>query len=71
MLFASGLLLVYIALFAYLGWTVQVKFMVALLLGGFEVLVASSILFYLFREETWVKFSGINHMLNSVVRKES
>ena len=70
-LFASGLLLIYTALFAYSGWTVQVKFMVALLLGVFEVLVASGILFYLFREETWVKFSGINHILNSVVKKEN
>ena len=70
-LFASGLLLIYTALFAYSGWTVQVKFMVALLLGGFEVLVASGILFYLFREKTWVKFSGIDHIINSVVKKES
>lgn len=70
-LFASGLLLIYTALFTYSGWTVQVKFMVALLLGGLEVLVASGILFYLFREEIWVKFSGINHILKSVVKKES
>ena len=68
-LLASGLLLIHLALFIYSGWTVQVKFLVAFLLGGFEVLVASGILFYLFREETWVKFSGINHILNSVIKK--
>lgn len=68
-LLASGLLLIHMAFFAYSGWSVQVKFLVALLLGCLEFLVASGILFYLFREETWVKFSGINHILNSVVKK--
>ena len=66
---ASGLLLIHMALFAYSGWSVQVKFLVALLLGCLEFFVASGILFYLFREETWVKFSGINHVLNSVLKK--
>ena len=70
-LLASGLLLIHLAFFTYSSWTIQVKFMVALLLGAVEVLIASGILFYLFREETWVKFSGINHILNSVVKKES
>ena len=65
----SGLLLIHLAIFAYSGWTVQVKFLVALLLGCLEFFMASGILFYLFREETWVKFSGINHILNSVIKK--
>jgi len=68
-LFASGLLLIHTALFIYSGWSVQVKFLVALLLGGLEIFVASSILFYLLSEETWVKFSGIKRVLNSVVKK--
>jgi hypothetical protein len=70
-LFASGLLLLHIALFTYSGWTVQVKFFVALLLGGLEIFAASGILFYLFSEETWVKLSGIKHLPNSVLKKES
>ena len=68
-LFASGLLLIHTALFAYSGWSVQVKFLVALLLGGLEIFAAIGILFYLFSEETWVKLSGIKHVLNSVVKK--
>jgi hypothetical protein len=68
-LFASGLLLIHTALFAYSGWSIQVKFLVALLLGGLEIFAASGILFYLFSEETWVKLSGIKHVLNSVVKK--
>ena len=68
-LLASGLLLIHMALFAYSGWSVQVKFLVALLLGCLDFFVASGILFYLFREETWVKFSGINHVLDSVLKK--
>ena len=68
-LFISGLLLIHTALFAYSGWSIQVKFLVALVLGGFEILAASSILFCLFSEETWVRFSGIKHVLNSVTKK--
>lgn len=70
-LLASGLLLIHLALFTYSSWTIQVKFLVALLLGCLEFFAAIGILFYLFREETWVKFSGINHVLNSVLKKET
>ena len=68
-LFASGLLAIHTALFAYSGWSVQVKFLVVLLLGGLEIFAAIGILLSLFSEETWVKFSGIKHVLNSVVKK--
>jgi hypothetical protein len=68
-LFAGGLFLIHAALFAYSGWTLQMKFLVALLLGGLEIFAAGGILFYLFSEKTWVKFSGIKHVLNSVVKK--
>jgi hypothetical protein len=70
MLLGSGLLLIHLALFTYSNWPVQVKFLVAILLGGFEFFVASGILFYLFREETWIKLSGINYLLNSIVKKD-
>ena len=69
-LFASGLLLIHVALFTYSSWSVQVKFLVALLLGCLEVFTACGILFYLFRVETWVKFSVINHVLKSFVKNE-
>ena len=68
MFFASGLLLIHAAFFTYSAWTVQVKFLAATLLGCFEILVASGMLFYLFREKTWIRFSGISHVLNSVVK---
>ncbi len=68
-LFASGLLLIHTALFVYSGWSVQMKFLVALSLGGLEIFAAIGILLYLFSEKTWVKFSGIKHVLNSVVKK--
>lgn len=70
-LFASGLLLIHTALFVYSGWSSQVKFLVALLLGVLEIFTASGILFYLFSEEIWVKFSGIKHVLNSLLKKEA
>ena len=71
LLLASGLLLIHLALFVYSDWTIQVKFLMGILLGCLEVLIASGIMFYLFREKTWVKFSGINQLLNSVVKKEN
>jgi len=70
-LLASGLLLIHMALFIYSNWSVQTKFFVALVLGCLEVFAASGILFYLLREETWIKFSGINRILKSVLNNES
>ena len=43
------------------------KFIVALLLGGVEFFGAIGILIYLFREETWGKFSGIHKVVNLAV----
>ncbi len=70
-LLGSGLFLIHTALFTYSLWSYQVKFIAALVLGGIEFAVAISILFYLLREETWVKFCGIQKVLNSVVNGKS
>lgn len=70
-LLGSGLFLIHTALFTYSMWSVGMKFIVALLLGGVEFMGAIGILFYLFREETWVKFCGIQKVLNSVVEDKS
>ncbi len=71
LLLGSGLSLIHTAFFSYSLWSSQVKFIVALVLGGIELLGAIIILFYLFREETWVKFCGIQKVLNSVVKGRS
>ena len=63
----NGLSLIQTALFTYSSWSNQVKFIVALLIGGIEFLGAISILIYLFREETWVKFTGIQKLVNLVI----
>ena|SRR3989338_6303283 len=70
-LLGSGLFLIHTAFFTYSLWSLQVKFIVALVLGGIELLGAIIILFYLFREETWVKFCRIQKVLNSVVNGKS
>lgn len=70
-LLGSGLSLVHTAVLSYSNWDAQMRFTVALLLGGAEALVAAGILFYLFREETWVRFSGIQKLVNSVIEKEA
>lgn len=67
-LLGSGLFLIHTAFFTYSLWSSQVKFVVALVLGGVELSVAMIIFFYLSREETWGKFYGIESVLNSVVK---
>jgi len=63
----NGLSLLQTAFFTYSMWSNEMKFVVALLLGGIEFLGATGILIYLFREETWGKFSGIQKVVNLVV----
>ena len=70
LLLAGGLFLIHAALFVYSGWSVKVKFFVALLLGGLEIFTAGGVLYYLFREETWVRYSGIKHVLESVIKRK-
>lgn len=65
---AGGLSLIHAALFTYSMWSVEMKFIVALLLGGVESVVAIGILFYLSREEAWAKFAGIPKVLDSAVK---
>ncbi len=67
----NGLSLIQTALFTYSMWGNEVKFAVALILGGIEFFGAAGILIYLFKEETWGKFSGIPKVLNSVLEKRS
>ena len=66
----NGLSLIQAAFFTYSMWSSEMKFIVALIFGGVESLGAIGILFYLFREETWSKFSGIHHVVNSVIDSE-
>ncbi len=65
-LLVSGLFLIQTALFTYSQWSFQVKLIAALVLGGVELLGAIIILFYIFREENWVKFFGIQEVLDAV-----
>ena len=67
---ASGLSLIHTALFSYSTWSVETKFVTAILLGGLEFGGAICILFYLFREEIWAKFSEIDTVLNCVVKSD-
>jgi len=46
------------------------KFVVALILGGFEFLVAAGIFIYLFREATWSKFYGIPQVVHLAIKTE-
>jgi hypothetical protein len=66
----NGLSLVQAAFFTYSMWSSEMKFIVALSLGGIEFLGATGILIYLFREETWSKFTGIHHVVNFAIKEE-
>ena len=70
-LLGSGLFLIHTALFTYSRWSFQMKFIAALVLGGIEFAGAIMFLFYVFREETWAKFCGIQKVLDSVVEGKS
>jgi hypothetical protein len=70
-LLGSGLFLIHMALFTYSEWSFQAKFVTAFVLGGMELLGAIIILFYLFREENWIKFFGIQKVIKSVVEGKS
>ena len=66
----NSLSLVQTAIFTYSAWSNEMKFVVAMLLGGFEFLVAISIFIYLFREATWSKFYGIPQVVNLAINVE-
>ena len=65
----NGLYLIQTAIFTYSMWSNEMKFAVALVLGGVEFAVAAGILFYLFREETWSQFSGIHKIVELAIDK--
>ena len=69
-LLINGLSLIQSAFFTYSLLSIEIKFIVSLLLGGIEFLVAIGILMYLFREETWGKFFGIQKVVNLAIDKE-
>ena len=69
-LLANGLQLIHTALFTYSEWSIQDKFTAVFLLGFMECWGAAGILYYLFREKTWVMFAGIHEVINTVVEKK-
>jgi hypothetical protein len=69
-LLINGLSLIQTALFTYSMWSNEVKFAVALLLGGAELVGAIGIFIYLFREESWGRFFGIHKVVNLAIDKE-
>jgi len=67
----NGMSLIQMAIFTYSMWSNEMKLVVALILGSIELLVAIGIFIYLFREDTWSKFYGIQKVLNSVINQEA
>ena len=67
----NGLCLIQSALFTYSLWSAQTRFIISLLLGCFELSGAMIVLYFLFREETWVRFYGIQRVINSVIDEKS
>jgi hypothetical protein len=67
----NGLCLFQAALFTYSNWSNEMKFIIALILGGIEFLGAIGILIYLFREETWGIFTDIHKVVNAVIKDKT
>jgi len=70
MFLINGLFLIQAAVFTYSMWSNEMKFVVALIFGSIEFLGATGVLIYLFREETWARFSGIQKVVNLVINEE-
>lgn len=64
---ASGLALIHEGIFTYSFLSQQTRFILILVLGVIEVLGAVSIFYYLFREETWMKFTEISKIIETVI----
>lgn len=64
---ASGLSLIHEGIFTYSLLSQQTKFILSLIIGGIEFLGAGSILYYLFREDIWMKFTEIPMILQSIL----
>lgn len=67
----SGLFLVHAALLTYTAWSAQSKLLVGLSLGIIEMGIAAAVLCYLFKEETWSRFSGVSKVLDCIVKDKS
>lgn len=67
-LFSGGLFLLHAALFTYSSLSAQVKCIAAFILGGMEFTVAAAMMFFLFKESTWMKFMEIDQVVRSVTR---
>lgn len=70
-LLISGLFLIHAAFFTYSAWTHEMKFIVALVVGGIEFLGAIGIFIYLSREETWGKFFRIQQVVDSILNEKA
>ena len=70
MFLLNGLSLIQTAVFTYSMWSSEVKFAVALFIGGVELVGAVCVLIYLFREETWGRFFGIDKVINAAIEQE-
>jgi hypothetical protein len=66
----NGISLIQMAIFTYSKWSDEMKFVVAMVLGGIEFLLAMGIFIFLFREETWSKFYGIQKVIHLVIKDE-
>lgn len=64
----SGLFLVHTTLLSYSEWSNQTKFMVGLSLGVLELGIAAAVLAYLFKEETWSRFSGAGKVVDCIMK---
>jgi cytochrome c biogenesis protein CcdA len=67
----NGISLIQTAFFTYSNWSNEMKFTVALIMGGIEFLGSIGVLIYLFREETWGHFTEVRKVVNLVIEKES
>lgn len=62
-----GLLLLHVALFMLLPWSLQTKAFLILGLGGFYTLTAAIVIGMVSREKTWIRKSGAQRLLEEAL----
>lgn len=71
LLFFFGFLLLHAGLLVLLQWSLKATALLAAGLGLFYLLVAGGFLFYVCRERTWMKASGADKALHSVLGRKT
>jgi len=65
----AGFVLIHVALFAWLPWSMSVKALVLLILGVLYLGIGLAVVVGLSSDRTWMKFAKVDRILESLARR--